>query len=620
MCEFLRASSIVLLFLSICTTVYAEVEGFGNPVNSTPLKEHFVLKRDNLRYKTNEYYHFNVEQYLQKNAPHIFAHTTSSGTALEVINHWSGFYSVNPYIIIALMELKANTITNQQTDLQHPFGTVSVNSHGFDNQVKDVAAQLNEIILYADPIDSGNGLLTENLPALSNLYAQLFPKNTKVINFVLKKIDFLYQYDEYSFNIQNYLNEHATHLASYVDPNVNVNAAEIISHWAGISSISPKILLSLMMQQSTTGKLQQVKVTKPYGTLSTEIGFNAQVKDIANQLSKMYYSSDTMRSGFLLHRYDELSKFYAVAFPQSVKGDFNGDGMADIFLRSWVTGKSVLSLMSGTHVIESSVVNTVDLNWDIVGRGDFNGDGKNDLLWRDKNTGLNWVYLMDGEKILLNQKLNTLSLDWQVKSTGDFNKDGKADILWHSGLSGEVWVYLMDGSIIKSIIYLETRSNSDWQIIETADIDGDTSTDIIWRNLNTTENSVHLMTGLGVDMSSGNIQPLRNFDYSWIIVGSGDFNRDGTDDLVLRNTTTGLNKVFFMKNAEVFREVDINVVTDQNWFIKDVADFNGDGKSDLLWRNTSTGEFWLYIMDEEKIILSQSLGHVSMSWELQGAR
>jgi len=40
-----------------------------------------------------------------------------------------------------------------------------------------------------------------------------------------------------SFNIQDYLQENAPHLTEY---------AEIISHWSGYSSISPKIIIALL--------------------------------------------------------------------------------------------------------------------------------------------------------------------------------------------------------------------------------------------------------------------------------------------------------------------------------------------------------------------------------------
>src|SRR5687768_18611278 len=54
--------------------------------------------------------------------------------------------------------------------------------------------------------------------------------------------DLVYSYDEmFDFDIAAYLAKHAPHL---------VRHSESISHWAGYSSISPKVLIALMEQQS----------------------------------------------------------------------------------------------------------------------------------------------------------------------------------------------------------------------------------------------------------------------------------------------------------------------------------------------------------------------------------
>ncbi len=101
----------------------------------------------------------------------------------------------------------------------------------------------------------------------------------------LTKASVVYSYDEMlNFNISDYLSQNASHLLPY---------AESISHYAGRSSISPKVFIALLeyqtqaVTQSVSGdSLQQ----KPFGTLSAESGFNQQLADISDRMAKAFYA------------------------------------------------------------------------------------------------------------------------------------------------------------------------------------------------------------------------------------------------------------------------------------------------------------------------------------------
>jgi LasA protease len=63
----------------------------------------------------------------------------------------------------------------------------------------------------------------------------------------LKEQDLIYNNEQIlNFSIEDYLITYVPHLSPY---------AEAISHWAGFSSISPKILTILMEQQSSVYQL-----------------------------------------------------------------------------------------------------------------------------------------------------------------------------------------------------------------------------------------------------------------------------------------------------------------------------------------------------------------------------
>jgi hypothetical protein len=94
----------------------------------------------------------------------------------------------------------------------------------------------------------------------------------------------VYSYDEmFNFDIEAFLASQAPHLLPY---------AEQISHWAGYSSISPRVLLALMEQQSGVlrNPNQSAKqMAQPFATLSAKQDFASQLQDVADQLATRLY-------------------------------------------------------------------------------------------------------------------------------------------------------------------------------------------------------------------------------------------------------------------------------------------------------------------------------------------
>lgn len=96
----------------------------------------------------------------------------------------------------------------------------------------------------------------------------------------------VYSYDEmFQFDIEAFLLARAPHLLPH---------AEAISHWAGYTSISPKVLLALMEQQSgvlSKGKSDKAANQRPFGALARTTGFANQIRDVADQLANQMYGS-----------------------------------------------------------------------------------------------------------------------------------------------------------------------------------------------------------------------------------------------------------------------------------------------------------------------------------------
>jgi len=283
-----------------------------------------------------------------------------------------------------------------------------------------------------------------------------------------------------------------------------------------------------------------------------------------------------------------------------VKGDFNGDGRADIVWRHGTTGENYLYPMNGATILgsEGYVRTVADLNWKVVGIGDFDGDGKADILWRNASTGENYVYLMNGTAIAGEGYIRTVAdQNWEVAGIGDFDGDGKDDVLWRNKVTGENYVYPMDGLSIKPTeAYLRSVADLNWKVAGVGDFDGDGKSDILWRNSSSGQTYVYPMDGTTIKPGEGYLRTVA--DLAWQVKGVGDFDGDGKADIVWRNSSSGQNYLYPMDGTTIKpTEGYLRTVADLNWQIVAVGDYDGDGKNDVLWRNSASGENYLYPMD-----------------------
>jgi hypothetical protein len=223
---------------------------------------------------------------------------------------------------------------------------------------------------------------------------------------------------------------------------------------------------------------------------------------------------------------------------------------------------------------------------------DFNGDGSPDILWRDYSTGRNYVWFMDGTKRMGTAELESLpDLSWRIVGTGDFNRDGSTDILWRNYSTGKNMVWLMNRTSRSSVVNVTEMRDLAWRIEGTGDFNRDGSVDILWRNYRDGSNMIWLMSGTSY-RESINLTPIR--DLNWRIVGTGDFSKNGSVDILWRHHGTGnlsgSNAVWLMSGTTVTSGVYLNYkVQDLGWRIVGTGDFNKDGSVDILWRHYGTG-------------------------------
>ncbi len=330
-----------------------------------------------------------------------------------------------------------------------------------------------------------------------------------------------------------------------------------------------------------------------------------------------------------------------VGFPTIEPDNFNGDNFSDML---WRNASGALSnwTMNGATIAGSSSVtsqgNAVapDASWKIVGTSDFNNDGKTDVLWR-QDSGALALWLMNGSTIASSNTItyhgNAISPDasWSIAGTADLNGDGNADLLWRQ-VSGAVALWTMNGASVSSSNPLTYQSqalapDASWSIGGVGDFDSDGSADLLWRQ---TSGALAIWDINGATVSSSNTVTYQGNaiapDASWSVAGIGDFNRDGNADILWRQSS-GVLSIWQMNGSAVQSSASItyqgNVIApDASWKVVEIGDFNGDGSSDILWRNDN-GSMSEWIMNGSQIMQSltpSSQGNPALpdsSWTVQ---
>ena len=330
-----------------------------------------------------------------------------------------------------------------------------------------------------------------------------------------------------------------------------------------------------------------------------------------------------------------------VAERTTVPDNFSGSGFSGVLWRQSPSNTLVQWAVNGSSIISSQPTTTLgvpvfpDQTWREVTTADFNGDGKTDMLWQHNDGSLaDWT--MNGSVISASNAVQTQQgasvapdASWSIAGTGDFNGDGRADILWRN-TGGALAEWSMNGATItsnQSPTYQgqAVTVDSSWSVVAMGDFNDDGRQDVLWRNSDGTL-AEWLMNGSTITSSQAltsqgkAVKP----DSSWSIAGAGDFNGDGMSDLLWRQSGTGSLMEWQMNGSQIAASQAItfqgqSVTPDASWSMVEIGDFNGDGKSDMLWRQSSTGQVQEWLMNGSQIVASNSLSSMAdASWQVLG--
>ena len=256
--------------------------------------------------------------------------------------------------------------------------------------------------------------------------------------------------------------------------------------------------------------------------------------------------------------------------------DLDADGQADIVWQNIKTGTVAAWTMSAERMKESlltSPAGVSDTAWRIAGSGDFNGDSKPDLVWQNRTHGWLAVWLMNGLQLIDSASLSpgqVSDTSWEISTVADLNGDGKSDLVWQDRSAGWIAVWLMNGTqLLESIgVKPEQISDTAWRIVGAGDMNGDGKEDLIWRHVKDGYLAAWLMDGTTL-LDSALLTPDRVTDVNWSLVGVADADADGQSDLYWRDNKNGHLAVWLMKGLKLSKSIALKPerVDDPNWRI-----------------------------------------------------
>jgi hypothetical protein len=282
-----------------------------------------------------------------------------------------------------------------------------------------------------------------------------------------------------------------------------------------------------------------------------------------------------------------------IRFQQDAHNDFSGDGLSDILWRNddgtvtdWLGGAN--GTFSGNF---DNLHNNPGSNWHVIGTGDFNGDGHSDILWRaDDGTVTDWLGTGSGTfNGNWNNLHSALPTGFTVVGIGDYNGDSIDDLLLRNSSGGTVeWLGQSNGTFAANTHFANPDPGTSWQVVGSGDFNGDGVEDVLWRN---SDGTVTDWLGTASGTFNGNWDNLHsNPGSSWQVVGTGDFNGDGLTDILWRNSDGTVTDWLGTASGTFNGNWDnLHTAVATGLAVVGIGDYNGDSIDDLLLRSSSGG-------------------------------
>lgn len=274
--------------------------------------------------------------------------------------------------------------------------------------------------------------------------------------------------------------------------------------------------------------------------------------------------------------------------------DLDGDGQADIVWHNAQQGIVALWTLKAGALSNAGTIN-VGANWQPLASAYLDGDAKADLVLQNSATGQVAFWKLDGTKVA-DGAIVTTGSSWNPQFYGDFNGDELDDVLLRDSASGAVAFWQMDGVKVKNP-WATGAISAEWQIEALGNFDGAANgenQDLLWRNRRTGEIGIWLFNSTGLGFAEQKLLTFNGATYNkganWTIAGVGDFNNDGKEDILYRNTQLGLVEVLLM-NGTTITEIKSQSGVGAGWSVRGIMSRAVKAEPFEISGRTSTGGY-----------------------------
>ncbi len=155
-----------------------------------------------------------------------------------------------------------------------------------------------------------------------------------------------------------------------------------------------------------------------------------------------------------------------------------------------------------------------------------------------------------------------------------------------------------------------------WKVVGVGDFNGDGTHDILWRRQDDSGEARIWLIKDGHHIADIGLPP---GDPGWKVVGIGDFNGDGTDDILWRRQDdSGEARIWLIKDGHHLADIGLPAGL-PGWKVVGVGDFNGDGTDDILWRRQDdTGEARIWLIKDGYHVADIGLPAGHPGWKVVG--
>jgi hypothetical protein len=235
-----------------------------------------------------------------------------------------------------------------------------------------------------------------------------------------------------------------------------------------------------------------------------------------------------------------------------------------------------------------------------AGVADWDRDGNQDIVVRQNSNGDLWLYPGESTRAYSSQQRVKIGNGWNgytFAGVADYDRDGNQDIVVRNDANGDLWLY--PGQSVRGYSTLgRYKIGNGWNgytFAGLADYDRDGHVDIVTRN--DANGDLWLYPGESVrGYSSQQRVKIGNGWNGYAFAGLSDWDRDGHVDILTRSNANGDLWLYPGESVRGYSSQQrVKIGNGWNGYtVGGLSDYDRDGSQDIVVRNDSSHDLWLY--------------------------